>query len=265
MAHWPPAKARQPREFPTVGGIVGDRIFDGCCELAAHALVGIDGKNPDPGGQRERVVLLRSEAAPLMLLDASPFCRAMSTVKSSLPQSTTMISSQNASVSRQAPILPASFLVTTMALSCGMNCVPRSGQSRPALFCTADARSQVQLTVRPAVRPTARPTKSWFPRLTAAFRRPLWRARSGRPGQPSMRTVFPDTAEEALEAEFFAAERSGFFVEVGANDPQRGSQSLAARTARLDRDFGRTAAGPRRAVAATAESARRRGGVFIAG
>ncbi len=40
-----------------------------------------------------------------------------------------------------------------------------------------------------------------------------------------MRTVFPDTAEEALKAEFFAAERSGFFVEVGANDPQRGSQT----------------------------------------
>ena len=40
-----------------------------------------------------------------------------------------------------------------------------------------------------------------------------------------MRTVFPDTAEEALKAEFFAGARSGFFVEVGANDPQRGSQS----------------------------------------
>ncbi|MDE2373787.1 MAG: FkbM family methyltransferase [Hyphomicrobiales bacterium] len=40
-----------------------------------------------------------------------------------------------------------------------------------------------------------------------------------------MRTVFPDTAEEPLKAEFFGAVRSGFFVEVGANDPQRGSQS----------------------------------------
>ena len=40
-----------------------------------------------------------------------------------------------------------------------------------------------------------------------------------------MRTVFPDTAEEALKAEFFGASRSGFFVEVGANEPQRGSQS----------------------------------------
>ena len=40
-----------------------------------------------------------------------------------------------------------------------------------------------------------------------------------------MRTVFPDTAEETLKAEFFAAARSGFFVEVGANEPQRGSQT----------------------------------------
>ena len=40
-----------------------------------------------------------------------------------------------------------------------------------------------------------------------------------------MRTVFPDLAEDALKAEFFAPPRSGFFVEVGANDPQRGSQS----------------------------------------
>jgi len=40
-----------------------------------------------------------------------------------------------------------------------------------------------------------------------------------------MRTVFPDTAEDALKAEFFAATRNGFFVEVGANEPQRGSQT----------------------------------------
>jgi FkbM family methyltransferase len=40
-----------------------------------------------------------------------------------------------------------------------------------------------------------------------------------------MRTVFPDVAEDTLKAEFFAPVRHGFFVEVGANDPQRGSQS----------------------------------------
>ncbi len=40
-----------------------------------------------------------------------------------------------------------------------------------------------------------------------------------------MRTVFPDTAEEALKADFFGAARSGFFVEVGANEPQHGSQT----------------------------------------
>ncbi len=40
-----------------------------------------------------------------------------------------------------------------------------------------------------------------------------------------MRTVFPDIAEDQLKAEFFAPVRKGFFVEVGANDPQRGSQS----------------------------------------
>ncbi len=40
-----------------------------------------------------------------------------------------------------------------------------------------------------------------------------------------MRTVFPAHAEDRLKAEFFRATRNGFFVEVGANDPQRGSQS----------------------------------------
>lgn len=40
-----------------------------------------------------------------------------------------------------------------------------------------------------------------------------------------MRTVFPDIAEDRLKAEFFAPARKGFFVEVGANDPQRGSQT----------------------------------------
>jgi FkbM family methyltransferase len=40
-----------------------------------------------------------------------------------------------------------------------------------------------------------------------------------------MRTVFPDRAEDRLKAEFFATSRNGFFVEVGANDPRRGSQS----------------------------------------
>ena len=40
------------------------------------------------------------------------------------------------------------------------------------------------------------------------------------------RTVFPDAAEERLKAEFFGSPR-GFFVDVGANDPQSGSQSLA--------------------------------------
>ncbi|HYA04618.1 MAG TPA: FkbM family methyltransferase [Xanthobacteraceae bacterium] len=40
-----------------------------------------------------------------------------------------------------------------------------------------------------------------------------------------MRTVFPWQVENELKAEFFAAMPNGFFVEVGANEPQRGSQS----------------------------------------
>jgi len=40
-----------------------------------------------------------------------------------------------------------------------------------------------------------------------------------------MRTVFPYQFEEELKAQFFAPARKGFFVEVGANEPQRGSQS----------------------------------------
>lgn len=40
-----------------------------------------------------------------------------------------------------------------------------------------------------------------------------------------MRIVFPDTAEERLKAEFFASAQGGFFVDVGANEPQHNSQS----------------------------------------
>ena len=40
-----------------------------------------------------------------------------------------------------------------------------------------------------------------------------------------MRTVFPWQVENELKAEFFGAVQNGFFVEVGANEPQRGSQS----------------------------------------
>jgi len=40
-----------------------------------------------------------------------------------------------------------------------------------------------------------------------------------------MRTVYPYQVEDRLKAEFFGARRNGFFVEVGANEPQRGSQS----------------------------------------
>ena len=40
-----------------------------------------------------------------------------------------------------------------------------------------------------------------------------------------MRTVFPWQVENELKAAFFGATRQGFFVEVGANQPQQGSQS----------------------------------------
>jgi FkbM family methyltransferase len=40
-----------------------------------------------------------------------------------------------------------------------------------------------------------------------------------------MRTVFPDHVENSLKAEFFAPHGGGYFVEVGANEPQRGSQT----------------------------------------
>jgi FkbM family methyltransferase len=40
-----------------------------------------------------------------------------------------------------------------------------------------------------------------------------------------MRTVFPYEVENELKAKFFASVRKGFFVEVGANEPQRNSQS----------------------------------------
>lgn len=40
-----------------------------------------------------------------------------------------------------------------------------------------------------------------------------------------MRTVFPQQAEDQLKAEFFGSSRKGFFVEVGANQPQHDSQT----------------------------------------
>jgi len=38
------------------------------------------------------------------------------------------------------------------------------------------------------------------------------------------RAIFPDTAENALKEEFFGA-RTGYFVDVGANDPEGMSQN----------------------------------------
>ena len=40
-----------------------------------------------------------------------------------------------------------------------------------------------------------------------------------------MQTVFPWQVEDRLKAEFFEQQHQGFFVEVGANAPQQGSQS----------------------------------------
>jgi FkbM family methyltransferase len=40
-----------------------------------------------------------------------------------------------------------------------------------------------------------------------------------------VQTIFSNWVEDRLLAEFFAASQSGFFVEVGANEPQRGSQT----------------------------------------
>jgi FkbM family methyltransferase len=40
-----------------------------------------------------------------------------------------------------------------------------------------------------------------------------------------MRTVFPYQVEDQLKAEFFDPSRAGYFVEIGANEPQRGSQT----------------------------------------
>ena len=40
-----------------------------------------------------------------------------------------------------------------------------------------------------------------------------------------MRTVFPDSVEDELKAEFFCRSPAGFFVEVGANEPRHGSQT----------------------------------------
>jgi FkbM family methyltransferase len=40
-----------------------------------------------------------------------------------------------------------------------------------------------------------------------------------------MRTVFPYQVEDRLKAEFFDGAPAGYFVEVGANEPQRGSQT----------------------------------------
>ena len=40
-----------------------------------------------------------------------------------------------------------------------------------------------------------------------------------------MKAILPEKLETELKEEFFGKARSGFFVEVGANDPQRGSQT----------------------------------------
>ena len=39
------------------------------------------------------------------------------------------------------------------------------------------------------------------------------------------RAIFPDTAENALKEEFFGRAQTGYFVDVGANDPKDMSQT----------------------------------------
>ena len=41
-----------------------------------------------------------------------------------------------------------------------------------------------------------------------------------------MTVMFPYEAENPLKEEFFGHSRSGYFVDVGANDPERWSQSF---------------------------------------
>ena len=48
------------------------------------------------------------------------------------------------------------------------------------------------------------------------------------------RAIFPYIVESDLKERFFAGKRSGFFVDVGANDPEESSQTLYLE--RLGRD-----------------------------
>ena len=57
-----------------------------------------------------------------------------------------------------------------------------------------------------------------------------------------MRTVFPDSVEDELKAEFFAESPAGFFVEVGSERAAAWLADLAVRTGRLERRPGGAAA-----------------------
>ena len=87
----------------------GDGGFDRRGKLRRDAFIGIERQHPRPGRERQRIVFLRAKALPFVKLGARPFSRAISTVASVLPQSTTIRSSQKARLSRHAPIFAASF------------------------------------------------------------------------------------------------------------------------------------------------------------
>ena len=93
-----------------------------CREFRAHALVGIERQHPVALRERQREILLRAEILRSRACDdARALClRRCCAVSSLEPLSTTMRSSQNARLSRQAAILLASFLVITMAESLGI-------------------------------------------------------------------------------------------------------------------------------------------------
>ncbi len=122
MSHRLSAEGGKARHLVSISTGSRHRMFDFVGELFTDTFVGIQRQHPIAGGQRQSVVLLRTKTAPLRddRRPAPLSLRLELRCHRRLPPSTTMRSSQNATLSRHASILRASFLVMTMAERRGM-------------------------------------------------------------------------------------------------------------------------------------------------
>ena len=123
VPHRAAAEARQARDLVAVGRPVLDRLRDLAGERRATRSSASIESTQSPVPCDSARFFCGPKPAKGWANTRAPLSVAIATVPSWLSLSTTMRSSQNATLSRQAPMFASSFLVMTIALS--FTCGPR--------------------------------------------------------------------------------------------------------------------------------------------